>query len=138
MKKLIFSTAFVVLGAFVMAQSTDEMAKREPAHIEQKRADHLKQMQSELGLSDLQVKQIRSLYDENRRERSINRVATETDRRSKVADMRARKLHVDQEMRKILTPSQFQKWETIKAEKMQHRKNGMRKNHEKKMQLMKK
>ena len=43
--------------------------QKDPAQMEQKRAEHLKKMQADLGLSDAQVAQVKALQDKRMAER---------------------------------------------------------------------
>ena len=121
MKKLILSAAFVAVGTFAMAQQTTNMQKMDPAKMEQKRADHLKKMKSDLDLSDAQVKQIMTLQEARMAERKQNAPKIQAERKAKMEEMKARRMQNEAEMKKILTPAQYQKWEASKQQKM-HRK----------------
>ena len=73
MKKIIFSAALLVLSTFAMAQQNrSKMQKNDPAQMEQRQAENLKMMQTELGLSTAQVVQIKELQEKNQAQRQAN------------------------------------------------------------------
>ena len=125
MKKLILSTAFAVIGTFAMAQQAPMMQKKDPAQMEQKRQDHMKEMERDLGLNKTQVAQLQALHDRQMAERKQMRTQTEAQRKARVEQMKAKREGMSTEMRRILTPEQYQRWETMKAEKMQNKRMKM-------------
>ena len=120
MRKLVLSVALLAVGTFAMAQN-QKMQKMDPAQMEQKRADHMKQMQSELNLSDAQVTKIKALQDRRMAERKKNAPQMQAERKAKMEQMKAKRDQNNAEMKQILTPEQYQKWETSKKGKMQKR-----------------
>ena len=116
MKKIVLSAAFVILGTFAMAQQTPMMNKKDPAQMEQKRQEKLKMMQTELNLTNAQVAQIKALQDKKMAERQQNAPQMQAERKAKMEAMKARQEQWNAEMRKILTPEQYQKWETKKKQ----------------------
>ena len=129
MKKIVLSAAFAVLGTFAMAQQSPQMPKKDPAQMEQKRAEKLQKMKDELNLSDAQVAQIKSLQDKKIAERKENAPKTQAERKAKMEVMKAKKEQCNAEMKQILTPEQYQKWQTKQKERMQN----MHEKHMKKM-----
>ena len=128
MKKLFLGAAFLTLGTFAMAQQNDQMQKmqkRDPAQMEQKRADNMKMMQSDLNLSTAQVAQIKALQDKRMEERKANAPQMQTDRKAKMEMMKSKKDQWNSEMKQILTPDQYQKWQSMRKEKMHDRKSNM-------------
>lgn len=121
MKKLVLSVALVAMGTFAMAQQNQRMQKMDPAKIEQKRADHMKQMQKDLNLSEAQVSKIKVLQDQRMAERKENAPQMQAERKAKMDQMKAKRDQNEAEMKNILTPAQYQKWEAMKKEKMQER-----------------
>ena len=115
MKKIVLSAAFVILGTFAMAQQTPMMNKKDPAQMEQKRQEKLKVMQTELNLTNAQVAQIKALQDKKMAERQQNAPQMQAERKAKMEAMKARQEQWNAEMRKILTPAQYQKWESKKS-----------------------
>ncbi|MCZ2084879.1 MULTISPECIES: hypothetical protein [unclassified Kaistella] len=120
MRKLVLSVALLAVGTFAMAQN-QKMQKMDPAQMEQKRADHMKQMQAELNLSDAQVTKIKALQDRRMAERKKNAPQMQAERKAKMEQMKAKRDQNNAEMKQILTPEQYQKWETSKKGKMQKR-----------------
>ncbi|MGZ5262454.1 MAG: hypothetical protein ACXWCF_01545, partial [Kaistella sp.] len=133
MKKIVLSAAFAVIGTFAMAQQTPMMNKKDPAQMEQKRVEKMKMMQTELNLSNAQVAQIKALHDKKMAERKQNAPQMQAERKAKMAAMKAKREQWNAEMRQILTPEQYKKWEAKKQQKMQNKKNKMQHNHMKKM-----
>ncbi|MPS73504.1 MAG: hypothetical protein E2590_10205 [Chryseobacterium sp.] len=111
MKKLILSAAFLGLGVFGFAQTTQDRK----ANFEQKKAEHLQKMKQELNLTDAQVAQIKALHESKAAERKQEMTAKKGDRMQKMKENEA-------EMQKILTPEQFKKFQELKAKKMAERK----------------
>ena len=133
MKKIVLSAAFVILGTFAMAQQTPMMNKKDPAQMEQKRQEKLKMMQTELNLTNAQVAQIKALQDKKMAGRQKNAPQMQAERKAKMEAMKARQEQWNAEMRKILTPEQYQKWEAKKQQNMQHKRQKMEKHQMKKM-----
>lgn len=121
MKKLVLSVALVAVGTFSMAQQNQKMQKMDPAKMEQKRADHMKQMQTDLNLSEAQVTKIKALQDRRMAERRENAPQMQAERKAKMEQMKMKRDQNQAEMKNILTPVQYQKWETMKKETMQER-----------------
>lgn len=137
MKKIVLSAAFVILGTFAMAQQTPMMNKKDPAQMEQKRQEKLKVMQTELNLTNAQVAQIKALQDKKMAERQQNAPQMQAERKAKMEAMKARQEQWNAEMRKILTPEQYQKWETKKKQNMQNKGQKMQQHQMKKMSATK-
>ena len=137
MKKIVLSAAFVILGTFAMAQQTPMMNKKDPAQMEQKRQEKLKVMQTELNLTNAQVAQIKALQDKKMAEKQQNAPQMQAERKAKMEAMKARQEQWNAEMRKILTPEQYQKWETKKKQNMQNKGQKMQQHQMKKMSATK-
>lgn len=122
MKKLILSLAFVSLGTFAMAQQTQQMpSKWGEGHkemMEQRKAKHMAEMQKDLNLSQTQVNQIQAIHDRFQTQRQLQRKA-------RVESFKKDKQQMDDEMRKILTPEQYTKWQAKKAENLQKKQDRM-------------
>ena len=137
MKKIVFSAAFVVMATFAMAQQTPMMNKKDPAQMEQKRQEKLKMMQTELNLTSAQVAQIKALQDKKMAERKQNASKMQEQRKAKMEAMKARQEEWNAEMRKILTPEQYTKWEAKKQQNMQNKRQKMQQHQMKKMSATK-
>lgn len=110
MKKLFLTAAFLGLGIFGFAQTTDRKAD-----FEQKKAERMQKMKQELNLSDTQVEQIKALHAKKAVERKQEMAAKKEDRTKMMKNNEA-------EMQKILTPDQYKKFQDMKARKMAERK----------------
>lgn len=121
MKKIFLSIVSVALGTFAMAQQNKQMHRMDVAKIEQKSADQLKQMQTELNLSEAQITKIKVLQDKRIAERKENAPNIQAERKAKMEQIKIKRDQNQAEMKNILTPEQYQKWETIKDAKMQQR-----------------
>lgn len=126
MKKLILSAAFLAIGTFTMAQQK-QMIKKDPAQMEQKREERMKMMKTELNLSDAQVTQIQALQDKKMAERKANQPQMQAERKAKMEGMKAKKEQWNSEMKQILTPEQYQKWEAKKQDRSKMQKHQMKK-----------
>ena len=133
MKKIVLSAAFVILGTFAMAQQTPMMNKKDPAQMEQKRQEKLKMMQTELNLTNAQVAQIKALQDKKMAEKQQNAPQMQAERKAKMEAMKARQEQWNAEMRKILTPEQYTKWEAKKQQNMQNKRQKVQQHQMKKM-----
>lgn len=127
MKKLILSAAFLAVGTFAIAQQNGQMMKKDPAQMEQKRADHLKKMQTDLNLSQTQVAQLQTLHDKRMAERKQMQPQRQAERKAKMERMKAKRMQHQAEMRQILTPDQYEKWMASNQQKMQKRGQMMKK-----------
>ena len=125
MKKLILSAAMVAFGTFAMAQENKMMRNTDPAQMEQKRAEKLKMMKTELNLNDAQVAKIQVLQDQKMAERKANMPKMQAERKAKMDAMKQNRNDWDKEMKQILTSEQYTKWQQKKAEKMEKKSEKM-------------
>lgn len=116
-----------------MAQQTPMMQHKDPAQMEQKRAEKLKMMKSELNLTDAQVAKIKTLQDKKMEEMKQNAPQRQAERKAKMEAMKAKREQWNAEMKQILTPEQYQKWEAKQKENMQNRHKNMQNMQMKKM-----
>lgn len=124
MKKLILSAVFLSMGTFAMAQATPSLQKN-PAQMERKGAEKMKRMQTELNLNADQVTKIEALHAKKMAEIKANEPQMKAERQAKMEVMKAKKEQYNAEMKQILTPAQYTKWEASKKDKMQMRKGKM-------------
>lgn len=124
MKKLVLSVVFAALGTFAMAQQTG--GKKAPDHprtnqaeMQKKQDEKLQQMKAELGLSDAQVARIKEMKAKQQEARKQEMAAQKAER---VDAMKDKRQAMDAEMKSILTPEQYEKWQQIKADRMQQKK----------------
>lgn len=125
MKKLILSAAFLTIGTFAIAQQNGASLQKNPAQMEQKRAEKMKMMQAELNLNADQVAKIEALHAKKMAEKKANAPQMKAERQAKMEAMKAKREQYNAEMKQILTPAQYTKWEASKKEKMQMRKGKM-------------
>ena len=121
MKKLVLGAAFLTLGTFAMAQQNQRMQKMDPAKMEQRQADHMKQMKMDLNLTDAQVTKIKALQDKRMSERQQNAPQMQAERKARMEMMQAKRAQHDADMKQILTPEQYQNWKKNMQQKMQKR-----------------
>ena len=111
MKKLVLAIAFIGMGSFVMAQQSPLTAQQKADRQAKKTEMHdkrMSKMQQELGLTDSQVAQINALQDKRKGEMKANMQA-------QTADRRAQNQAANDEMKRILTPDQYTKWQANAA-----------------------
>jgi len=112
MKKL-FLVALLVVGLATFAQERKERPSRaemEKMSPEQRNELHLKKMTSELDLNAKQQEQISQIISE----KSTKREAMKTERKNKMLE---EKKEMDEKMKKILTPEQYEKWNANKEKR---------------------
>ncbi len=111
------------LATITFAQQTLQKQNWEQRKIEmqQKQQEHLDKMQKDLNLSADQIKKIKVLQDKRFAEMETQRAKKMDDRKQKIQEMQAKKVAHDAEMKNILTPEQYQKWEKQREERMKER-----------------
>ena len=116
MKKLVLSFALVGLGTLAMAQQTQkkEITPEQKAKFEQKKAERFEKMKADLKLSDAQVSQIKALQEQNKGQRE----KMMAERKAQMQEHKAKREQMQADMKKILTPEQYVKWEQMKKENM--------------------
>ncbi len=117
MKKLVLSFALVGLGTFAMAQQTQkkEITPEQKAMFEQRKAERFDKMKTDLKLSDAQVSQIKNLQEKNKAQRE----KMMAERKVQMQEHKAKREQMQADMKKILTPEQYAKWEQMKKDNMQ-------------------
>ncbi len=132
MKKALAAAAIIAFTISAQAQQRTKMEKPTQAQIEQRQAKKLKMMQTDLNLSDAQVSKIKSVQDRHRSENKQLMAERKTEMKAQREMAAARRQQHQAEMKEILTPEQFEKWQSKKqdrmqrmsqARKMQHRKH---------------
>ncbi|MFL9834558.1 Spy/CpxP family protein refolding chaperone [Chryseobacterium terrae] len=113
MKKLVLAAAFIVTGSFAMAQQVNPQGKkinREEMHkkMEMKHQERMNEMQKELNLNESQVAKIKDLHEKRK------------------AEMKAKRQQMDNDMKTILSPDQYDKWQASRKAKMEERKSAMK------------
>lgn len=127
MKKLVLAIAFIGMGGFAMAQQTtpqDREARRAEMQqkMQQKEQERLAQMQKDLNLNQSQVAQIKALQDKRKAEMKAEFEKNKEFRQAKMEEMKAKRAQMDADMKKILTPQQYDKWQADRNAKMEQRK----------------
>jgi Spy/CpxP family protein refolding chaperone len=136
MKKLLLSAAFLAVGTFAFAQQNGQTMKKDQQTMEQRQADHFKKMQTELNLTETQVAQLKTLHEKRMAERKMEAPQRQAERKAKMEKMKAKRAEHQAEMKKILSPDQYQKWMASNQQKMQkkrqmmHKKGDMMKKHQ--------
>ncbi len=131
MKKLILAIAFIGMGSFAMAQTTTPQDKEaRKAEFQQKRQqkeqEHLAQMQKDLNLNQSQVAQIKALHEKRKDDMKADFAKNKEARQAKMEEMKAKRAQMDADMKKILTPTQYDKWQADRKAKMEARKVAMK------------
>lgn len=127
MKKLVLAIAFIGIGSLAMAQQTttpqDKQARRAEMQqkMQQREQEHLDQMQKDLNLNQSQVAQIKSLHEKRKTEMKAEFDNNKEARQAKMEAMKAKKAQMDADMKKILTPEQYDKWQADRKAKMEQR-----------------
>lgn len=126
MKKLVLGLALVA-GTFAMAQQKQRPLKMDPAQrqamMEKKRAAKLDNMQKELNLSTEQMSKIRAIQNQRQQERQLARAETMKMQNKRLEAAKKERQQMDDDMRAILTPDQYQKWQANKQSKMPHKRH---------------
>lgn len=131
MKKLVLSLAFAAVGTFAMAQQQPQQkmpskwGEEHQQMMEQKKAQRMAEMQKDLNLTQAQVAQIKALHEKNQAKRTQERMQNQELRKQKMEAFKKDRQQMDDEMRRILTPEQYQKWQAKKQEQMKNRKDKM-------------
>ena len=131
MKKLVLAVAFIAFGGFAMAQQTtpqDRQAKRAEMHqkFQQKEQEHMAQMQKDLNLNQAQVDKIKALHDKRKAEMKTEFEKNKGERQARAEQMKAKRAQMDAEMKQILTPQQYDKWQADRKAKMEQRRMAMK------------
>lgn len=131
MKKLVLAIAFIGIGSFAMAQQTtpqDRVAKRAEMQqkMQQKEQEHLAEMQKDLNLNASQVAQIKALHETRKAEMKAEFEKNKEVRQAKMEEMKAKRAQMDADMKKILTPEQYDKWQADRKTKMEQKRMAMK------------
>ncbi|SIT22676.1 hypothetical protein SAMN05421786_110111 [Chryseobacterium ureilyticum] len=131
MKKLVLAIAFIGMGSFAMAQQTtpqDRETRRAEMQqkMQQKEQEHMAQMQKDLNLNPSQVAQIKTLHEKRKSEMKAEFEKNKEVRQAKMEDMKAKRAQMDADMKKILTPEQYDKWQVDRKAKMEQKRMAMK------------
>jgi len=128
MKKLILALALVVGLTTLAQEKRGPIGAGDKLTPEQRTEKHLEKMTKDLSLNETQKNQIKELlvkgaderkaHQEERKERKANGVKpTVEEREAFKAKMEEKRDFMNAEMKKILTPEQFVKWEEKKEDR---------------------
>lgn len=131
MKKLVLAIAFIGMGNFAMAQQTNPQDKEaRKAEMQQKRQqkeqEHLSQMQKDLNLNQSQVAQIKDLHEKRKAEMKADFEKNKDNRQAKMDERKAKRAQMDADMKQILTPQQYDKWQADRKAKMEQKRVAMK------------
>ncbi|MCJ8154268.1 hypothetical protein MKJ01_10905 [Chryseobacterium sp. SSA4.19] len=131
MKKLVLAIAFIGTGSFVMAQQTppqDKGERRAEMHqrFQEREKEHLDKLQKDLNLNQSQVAQIKALHDKRKAEMKADFEKNKDQRQAKMQEMKAKRAQMDADMKQILTPQQYDKWQADRKAKMEQRRMAMK------------
>lgn len=123
MKKLVLSLAFVGFGTLAMAQQTQSMppmrdVQNQKEMMQQRQAQHLAQMEKNLNLTKVQVSQIKAMQEKHLAQRMENQ-------KLRQQQMQNNREQMENDMKKILTPEQFAKWQSNRQQYRQNNKMKM-------------
>jgi protein CpxP len=121
MKKL-FMAALLVVGLTAFAQEKDgKRDGREKLTSEQKVELQVKKMNKELSLNEKQTEQVKALVTRQVQKREAKKAEMQQikdkNREQMKAQMQTEQAALTSEMKKILTPEQFTKWEKNREDK---------------------
>lgn len=126
MKKIVLGITLIGIGSFAMAQKY-EMNPEKKAAWKAKKAEmhqkHMDNMKQELALSDQQVSKINALHERKKTERNAQIKQNEALRAERKAQMEEKRTEMDNEMKSILNPTQYTKWQTMRKERMSQKKH---------------
>lgn len=128
--KKVFLIALLVVGVTTFAQGKrvnrqngDKLTKEQKVDLQ------LKRMTTELDLNEKQSSQIKALIaqevDKREAKKAKMKEAKTLDKKEMKAEMEANQAEVGSELKKILTPEQFSKWEKMREEKKEKMKEKM-------------
>lgn len=131
MKKLVLAIAFIGMGSFVMAQQTtpqDKEARRMEMKQkkQQREQEHWAQMQKDLNLSQDQVTQVKALHEKRKAEMKSEFEKNKGERLAKMEEMKTKRAQMNADMKKILTPEQYDKWQADRKVKMEQKRMAMK------------
>lgn len=118
MKKIFLATLLIGSTGMIMAQQTpdksaDMKAKKEKR--EKMHEDHFNKMKTELNLTPDQEQKIKALHEQNKQEMKQNHEVMK-------AKMDAKREQNDAQMKQILTPEQYTKWQALKEKRKAEKK----------------
>ncbi len=130
MKKLVLAIALIGTGSFAIAQQAphDKNVNKEEMHqkMQQKEQERMAEMQKDLNLNQNQIAQIKNLHEKRKAEMKNEFDKNKEQRQAKMGQMKAKREQMDNDMKKILSPEQYDKWQAGKKAKMEERRAMMK------------
>lgn len=83
-------------------------------------------MQKDLNLNPSQVAQVKALQEKRKAEMKAEFDKNKEVRQAKMEDMKAKRAQMDADMKKILTPEQYDKWQADRKAKMEQKRMAMK------------
>eukprot|EP00388_Colpodella_angusta_P000770 GDKJ01002680.1.p2 GENE.GDKJ01002680.1~~GDKJ01002680.1.p2 ORF type:complete len:138 (-),score=29.39 GDKJ01002680.1:342-755(-) len=128
--KKVFMAALLVVGMTAFAQEKEGKREgREKLTTEQKVDHQVKKLHNDLNLNDKQTEQVKALVTKQvqKREEKRKEIQESKDKKREEirAEMQANQAAMASEMKKILTPEQFAKWEKNRADQIEKMKEKM-------------
>ena len=135
--KNLFLAALLIVGITAFAQDkTEKRPNRESMTKEQKVDFQVKRMTKDLNLNEKQAKEIEALVSKQVDKREAKKAEMKDDkakdRAEMKAEMEANQTAMSAELKKILTPEQFSKWEKNRDERKEKMKEKVAERREKK------
>ncbi len=127
MKKILFAAVALIFSVSMFAQAPQRGERREfkPEEMATRMADGMKK---ELNLNDEQYKSVYNLYlkrgEEMKARRDKGQQGQQVDREARREEMKKNQEAMNAELKKILTPEQYTKYEEMLKKQQQHRGQG--------------
>lgn len=127
MKKILFAAVALIFSVSMFAQAPQRGERREfkPEEMATRMADGMKK---ELNLNDEQYKSVYNLYlkrgEEMKARRDKGQQGQQVDREARREEMKKNQEAMNAELKKILTPEQYTKYEEMQKKQQQHRGQG--------------
>ena len=123
MKKMIMALAAMTIGLNAVAQDKQARKVDRPRMSTEERVKaRTERMTKDLGLSAEQAGRVEALDHKQAMEAEGARAANEKERNERRAEMKDRQAAYEKELKTVLTPEQFTKWQAKKGEvKAKHR-----------------
>lgn len=127
MKKILFAAVALIFSVSMFAQAPQRGERREfkPEEMATRMADGMKK---ELNLNDEQYKSVYNLYlkrgEEMKARRDKGQQGQQVDREARREEMKKNLEAMNAELKKILTPEQYTKYEEMLKKQQQHRGQG--------------
>lgn len=128
MKKIFSAIVILGLGSFAMAQQKPSVEDMQTKRVEmqqkmkQKQEEKMQEMQKTLNLTPDQVAKIKAMHEKRKAESQQDFQKKKADREVMMNQMKEKKAEMEAQMKSILTPEQYAKWQADREAKMKDRK----------------